>query len=344
MDARNLAPAADKERLTAIVQTILREPTAPFHEALVREAVAGLLRPLAGVTLREDRFGNLIAHYRGAGEATGTRYAFCAHMDHPGWVRSEPAGGEPWRFLGGVPADYLEANRGRVRPFGDFAMWDLPDCEVRDGRIYSRACDDLIGCGVIVATLEALSRDGTSSECLGLFTRGEEVGFAGAIELARDGWLAAEGWTVISLETSAERPPAKMGDGPIVRVGDKTSMFDATVTAELVATATAAGITFQRCLMSGGTCEATPFRLYGVRCGALCVALGNYHNCGLDRRIEAEYVSQVDFEGLVQLCVEVARRGATGAPDPDAELRRHLESRLTQYEPYYRRDRSPSRS
>ena len=130
-----------------------------------------------------------------------------------------------------------------------------------------------------------------------------------------------------------------MGEGPIVRVGDKTSMFDAAVTAELTATATAAGIIFQRCLMSGGTCEATPFRLYGARCGALCVALGNYHNCGPDRRIEAEYVSQGDFIGLVQLCVEVARRGAEGAPDPDAELRYRLEARLQQYQPFHRRDR-----
>ncbi len=343
MDPRNLAPAADKERLAAIVQTVLREPTAPFHEARVRMALTRLLQPLAGVTLREDGFGNLIAHYRGPGEgAEGTRYAFCAHMDHPGWVRPGPAGDESWRFLGGVPADYLEANRERIQPFGDFAMWDLPDCEVRDGRIYSRACDDLIGCCAIVATLEALSRENTPGECLGLFTRGEEVGFAGAIEMARDGWLKAGGWTVISLETSAERPPAKMGDGPIVRVGDKTSLFDPTVTAELVATATAAGVTFQRCLMSGGTCEATPFRLYGVRCGALCVALGNYHNCGPDQRIEAEYVSQSDFEGLVTLCTEVARRGAAGAPDPDAELRRHLEDRLTQYQPFHRRDRLPT--
>ena len=342
MDVRNLAPAADKERLAAIVQTVLREPTAPFHEARVRTALAGLLRPLVGVTLREDDFGNLIAHYRGPGGAGGVSYAFCAHMDHPGWVRPEPAGAEPWHFLGGVPADYLEANRERVRPFGDFAMWDLPDYEERDGRIYSRACDDLIGCAAIVATLETLSRDGASGECLGLFTRGEEVGFAGAIETARDGWLKAEGWTVISLETSAERPPARMGDGPIVRVGDKTSMFDPSVTAELVATATAAGITFQRCLMSGGTCEATPFRLYGVRCGALCVALGNYHNCGPDQRIEAEYVSASDFQGLGTLCIQVARRASAGAPDPDAELRRHLEDRLTQYQPYHRRDRSPS--
>ena len=344
MDDRNLAPAVDKERLTDIVRTILREPTAPFHEARVRATLVETLRPLAGVTLCEDAFGNLIARYHGPSEgAGGTRYAFCAHMDHPGWVRPEPAdSAEQWRFLGGVPADYLQANRERVRSFGDFAMWDLPECEERDGRIYSRACDDLIGCCVIVATLEALSRERAPGECLGLFTRGEEVGFAGAIEMARDGWLAAEGLTVISLETSAERPPARMGDGPIVRVGDKTSMFDPTVTAELTATATAAGVPFQRCLMSGGTCEATPFRLYGVRCGALCVALGNYHNCGPDQRSEAEHVSRSDFEGLVTLCIQVARRGATGAPDPDAELRRSLEDRLHQYQPYHRRDRSPA--
>ena len=147
------------------------------------------------------------------------------------------------------------------------------------------------------------------------------------------------GLTVVSLETSSERPPARLGDGPIVRVGDKTSVFDATVTAELAATATAAGITFQRCLMSGGTCEATAFRLYGVRCGALCVALGNYHNCGPDQRIEAEYVSQSDFEGLVALCVQVARRGADGAPDPDGVLRQEFETRLQPYQPYHRRDR-----
>ena len=340
MDTRTLAPTVDKERLLAIVQTILREPTAPFHEARVRHAIGGLLQACPQVTLREDDFGNLIAHYRGSATAGGATYAFCAHMDHPGWVRPEPVGDdEPWKFLGGVPASYLEANRERVRDFGDFAMWDLPDYELRDDRIYSRACDDLIGCAVIVATLETLADRNAPGECYGLFTRAEEVGFAGAIEMARDSWLREAGLTVISLETSSERLPAKMGDGPIVRVGDKTSMFDAAVTAELTATATAAGITFQRCLMSGGTCEATPFRLYGVRCGALCVALGNYHNCGPDQRIEAEYVSRSDFEGLVELCVQVAWRGASGAPDPDAELRQALEARLQQYQPYHRRDR-----
>ena len=109
--------------------------------------------------------------------------------------------------------------------------------------------------------------------------------------MARSGWLAEAGITVISLETSAELPPAKMGDGPIVRVGDRTAIFDPAVTAELLAAAEQAKISVQRCLMSGGTCEATAFQLCGVRAGALCVALGNYHNRGPELRIEPEFVS-----------------------------------------------------
>ena len=334
-----------KERLLATVEAILNQPTAPFHEAAVRSALAGLLRDHPRVQLREDDFGNLIAHYQGSG-ATGNqspaRYAFCAHMDHPGWVRPGGDGnGAASVFLGGVPKDYQEANRGRVREFGDFAMWDLPPFEQRDGKIYSRACDDLIGCAVIVATLEELSRTDAPGECYGLFTRAEEIGFAGAVEMARSGWLQAADVTVISLETSAERPPARMGDGAIVRVGDKTSVFDPGVTAELLAAAAEAKLSVQRCLMSGGSCEATAFRLYGVRCGALCVALGNYHNLGPETRIEPEFVSCDDVHGLAALCVALARYGATPLPDPDAAMRTVIEERIQPYTTYHHRDRFP---
>ena len=335
--------ATQKERLLEIVQTILREPTAPFHESYVREAIAALLAACPHIEVSTDPFGNLIAHYsNGSGHPAAVRkYALCAHMDHPGWVQPEEDGA-PLRFLGGVPAETQAANRESIKSYGPFAMWDLPECELREERIYSRACDDLIGCATIVAALERIEQAGFAGDCYGLFTRAEEVGFGGAIEMARSGWLAKAELTVISLETSAERPPAKMGDGPIVRVGDKTSIFDGTVTAELAATAAEAGITVQRCLMSGGTCEATPFRLYGVRCGALCVALGNYHNCAPDRRIDVEFVSVADVEGLVALCAELITR-STSLPDPDAALRTRLENNLSQYTPFRHRDQPAAR-
>jgi putative aminopeptidase FrvX len=323
----------DKERLLQIAESILLQPTAPFHEDRVRETILGLLRPCARVSMRQDAFGNIIAHYRGepapGAAVPPARWAFAAHMDHPGWVT--PPGGTERTFLGGVPAEYLAANRTRIRDFGDFAMWDLPAFEVRDERIHSRACDDLIGCAAIVATLEDLDRENQPCECYGLFTRAEEIGLLGAMKMAQSDWLAEAGLTVISLETSSELPPAQMGAGPIVRVGDRTSIFDPAVTAELLAAAEEGKITVQRCLMSGGTCEATAFQVYGVRCGALCVALGNYHNRGLDRRIEPEFVSVADFEGLTALCITLVS-GATGAGDAFCRLRERLERNLHRYD------------
>ncbi len=325
-----------KERLLEIARTILSCPTAPFHEAAVRAAIVDLLRPCPGVTLRQDDFGNLVASYQGPAAQPGPAFALCAHMDHPAWVSPDASATGERTFLGGVPAAYLEKNRARVRSFGPFAMWDLPPIEERDGRIYSRACDDLIGCVAIVAVLERLSAAAAPGAFYGLFTRAEEVGFAGAVEMARSGWFQRNEITVISLETSAERLPARMGDGPIVRVGDKTSVFDHVVTAELLAAAGRAGVTTQRCLMSGGSCEATAFRLYGVRCGAMCVALGNYHNCGPDERIEPEFVALEDVRGLAAVCLELACRPIDSL-DPDAVLRQQIENRLSQYLPYHDR-------
>ncbi len=165
-----------------------------------------------------------------------------------------------------------------------------------------------------------------------MFTRAEEVGFAGAIEMARSGWLQAEDVTVISLETSAERPGARMGEGAIVRVGDKTSVFDPAVTAESGSPCPPTDLPVQRCLMSGGSCEATAFRLYGVRCGALCVALGNYHNLGPDRRIEPEFVSLGDVEGLSALCVRWPGAARLRCPTSTPRSARGSKQRLSPYQ------------
>lgn len=328
-----------KDELLAIARVILSEPTAPFHEARVRTAIRGLLEDCPATELREDEFGNLIAHYRGAGATAPARWAFSAHMDHPGWVRPADDAQGDWKFLGGVEAEYLEANRERIREFGDFAMWDLPAFEIRGEQIHARACDDLIGCAAIVATLRELEQVKAPVECYGFFTRAEEVGFIGAMRMAQKGWIAEAGLTVVSLETSAERPPAKMGDGPILRVGDKTSVFDNAASMDITRAAAAGGLAIQRCLMAGGTCEGTAFQLYGVRSAALCIALGNYHNRAGDRRIEAEYVSIYDFYGLALLCTQIAQHGGN-SHDAYDDLRAKLETNLQDHAPYFRRDRA----
>ncbi len=313
----------DTADILAIARRILAQPTAPFHEDAVRREIRALLSDCPHVRLVEDRYGNLLAHYR-RGKAAA-RFAFAAHMDHPAYVGRE--------FLGGVPERYRK-KKPPTRKFGAFRMWDLPACEVRTGRIRSRACDDLIGCAAIVAALRELEHAGAECSAWGLFTRAEEVGFIGAIELAKSGRLP-KGVTVVSLETSSVKGgPVTIGGGPIIRVGDRTSIFDSAATAQLQAAAKGAGIPHQRALMQGGTCEATAYALFGYRTAAMCVALGNYHNCGARDRIASEYVSVADSLGMARLCVAAATAGDT---DPHGELRTALRKRLADHRRHFRK-------
>jgi putative aminopeptidase FrvX len=326
----------DSQAVFQLTRPIWEEPTAPFHEAGMRRVIHDLLAPLPHVSVEQDEFGNLIARYRHG--ARPARWAFAAHMDHPGWVR--PPGGRPgeWTFLGGVPETVRESHKTMIREFGDFAMWDLPVTEVRDGILHARACDDQGGCAAIVAMFHELERLGAEAEVYGFFTRAEEVGFVGAIQLARSGTFQEPRLTVVSLETSAERAPARIGAGPIVRVGDKTSLFDTRATEEILQIARDSGITVQRCLMAGGTCEATAFQLYGLTSAGLCVALGNYHNVTPDGRIGAEYISLDDLAGLVALCREIALRTEPAGRTRVAELlKARLEKEIEEFRPYYAR-------
>jgi putative aminopeptidase FrvX len=309
----------------ATARAILSQPTAPFHEDAVRAEIRKLLTGLPHVTLEEDDFGNLIATYQN-GPAKPT-LAFAAHMDHPGFVGRD--------FFGGVPASYLKKNKLKKK-FGAFSMWDLPAFEVRAGKIYSRACDDLIGCAAIVAMFLELERTNAKGACFGLFTRAEEVGFIGAIHLAKSQRLPLD-TLVISLETSSLKGgPVKLGAGVIIRIGDKTSVFDSAGSALLQNAAKQAELPHQRALMQGGTCEATAFPMYGYRAAAMCVALGNYHNCAPNEKIGSEFVGVSDAVGMAQLCVATVK-GAAKAPDPLAALKKRLDQTVKDHRKYFRK-------
>ena len=310
----------DQNALLDVTRSLLECPTAPTFEARVRAQIRALIEDLPSITVVEDPFGNLIVLYQGSDAPA--RFAFTAHMDHPGW-RLRP----DKEFLGAVP-DRLLAT-APIHEFGDFGMWDLPAFLLEGDRIHSRACDDLIGCATIVATLRDLSAAKAAASVYGLFTRAEEVGFIGAIQLAKSRALPSD-VTVISLETSAVWPPATIDAGPIIRVGDRISVFDPATTEYFVEIAKSQNRPHQRCLMAGGTCEGTAFQTYGYRSGALCIALGNYHNCAPDDRIATEYVSLSDMVGLVELCAAIAQ-DQTPAVDPAAARKKGFEQLLLKY-------------
>ncbi len=212
-------------------------------------------------------------------------------------------------------------------PTGTIGMWDLPAMELRGGRIVSRACDDLVGVAAALASMQQLARSRMPVDVSALITRGEEAGFTGTLAACAGGSLPRDAWFV-GIETSKAQSGAELGDGVVVRVGDRSWLFDPVLTGQVASVA--AGLARQdrhfryvRQLMPGGTCETTPLGVWGYRAAALCLPLANYHNQGGGGRIRAEAVDVGDFASLVKLLV------AIGRSDEDADTARgQLKQRL----------------
>ena len=235
-------------------------------------------------------------------------------------VRRDPTSGELEALL----------RAAKDVPAGAFGMWDLPAFRrsARDrGVLESRAVDDLAGVAAALALLDAIDRIDPRRrvDVRALFTRGEEVGFIGALAVARARRLPQRA-RIVSLEASKAFAHAPQGGGPILRVGDRTSSFDDGLTRWMARVATVlagprgSGFRWQRRLMDGGTCEATAFQLYGYRSAALCVPLGNYHNMSEDGAIRLESIHAAALVGLVRLLEGLVRHDgdcpAPGASDP----------------------------
>jgi len=308
-------------------------PTAPLHEAHVRACLLERLKDLPHVTTRVDEFGNLHASYEHAA-ADREPFRVVAHMDHPGFVVHRKDGREELHFAGGVEEGYFAGKEivfyhektrqplGRAVIAGTsfsedvkcvtldraipaeatFAMWDLPKARCTKRLFLSPVCDDLAQVSTVLALLRRLARGEGRGSVHALFTRAEEIGFAGALAALKSKTPLAP-MPTLSLETSKARGFARVEGGPVVRVGDRLSIFDSRITHWLETAfrdlqAARPGAVYQRLLMGGGTCEASVFHRAGLPTGALCVALNNYHNMGPGAALRAESISLRDWQGL----------------------------------------------
>ena len=233
---------------------------------------------------------------------------------------------------------------------GDVATWLLPPAEVDpDGLVHTHACDDLAALAAALSAMDVLrslnARGEPTEDVRLIFTRSEEIGFTGAIAACKHETIPADA-RVVALENSRSFADSPIGGGPIVRVGDRMSIFDPRLTAACAkraeeisghaATPTAsqknsetAGWRWQRKLMAGGACEATVFCAYGYQATCLCLPLGNYHNmAGLAAlqdgtyddaalgppRAAREFIHVDDYAGLVDLLVAIGQRLPEGDP------------------------------
>ena len=188
------------------------------------------------------------------------------------------------------------------------SVWKLRD------RLYTKAADDLVGVFAILQTAAWwFAKKPSSAAFLGLLTRAEEVGFVGAVGHLELGWWrgAKRPLLAVSLEASRTLPGARIGGGPIVRLGDRRTVFNADSLQVLTQLAQQQLRTqFQRRVMDGGACEGTATTAYGIPTIAMSVPLGNYHNQGFEggpdcRAEEApapEFVHLDDLRGMMKLC------------------------------------------
>lgn len=353
---RSTGVLSDDARVRALgfVQALLEAPTAPYFEDGPLRVVRRFAAERKGLEIAQDRHANVMVTWPGVSRRRAEpALAFSAHLDHPAFhyagrrgdeYRATFHGGVPTRFLPGsdlrffdtagtaratarvrsaatksdgtVEAELADVRGRLVRPA--FGVFDLADGVMRGTRLHARACDDLVGAAAILAALDTCWREREPRPLAGIFTRAEETGFVGCIGLLEQRFLSP-GLAVVGLECSPRRSTAIVGRGPVIRVGDRMSVFDPAITLDLQDAAARVGarapaFRVQRALMDGGSCESTAYNAWGIRAGALCLALGNYHNCGPGGRIAPEFVDWNDFEGLVALLVECARSSASGAP------------------------------
>ena len=329
-------------------------PTASGLEGAVIAWARSWVRRRADLRLVEDSGGNLLITQKGGHNRDPVLAV--AHMDHPAFVVTDVSGREAiFEFRGGVRAEYFDraivefvtglGSDGQVISYqpatrtgtlqvtgpspraGDIARWRLPTRR-GEGRVFAPACDDLAGCAAALAALDRARRRSDLRHFGVLLTRGEEMGFLGAIHAAKTGVIPA-GARILSIETSRSSADAPIGGGPVIRVGDAATVFDHELTNRVSEAVAGSGLRHQRKLMAGGVCEATAFGAYGFQTTGLCLPLGNYHNMGNLDQVEAgggkarlmpEEVSLADFHGLVDLLIV-----ATSGVDADWDLPRRLD-------------------
>ena len=347
-----------------LLKTLCSIPTAPFAERRVVKFVEDFVAKRKELSLRRDKSGNLLIERKST--SRHPRWVFTAHMDHPGFVAGPMLG--PKRlsadFRGWVKIDFVRGARvrffddqgeipgivahakavsydhlnvpGKVivrvdRPVapGSPGMFDQGPGRYAGKKFLSRVCDDLAGAAACLQMLDRLSQTKPRCPVAVLLTRAEEEGFIGCVAVCENQSLLKKSDRVIAIECSAVQPFAPQGDGVILRVGDKASIFNSSLTYFMAQQADNLAkkrktFRWQRALMPGGTCEATVYDIFGYTAASLCVPLGNYHNMDTKRgKIGPEFIDLSDWKNMVELFVQLALHGHEYQPG-HADLKKRI--------------------
>lgn len=182
--------------------------------------------------------------------------------------------------------------------------------------VYTKAADDLVG----AFTIATVAAECKGANFLAILTRAEEVGWVGATHHFDLGWWVQRRRPLlcVSLEASRTIPGALIGAGPVVRLGDYATPFDAGSLQVLsrLALKVLPG-KHQRKLMDGGSCEGTVAMAHQLPTIGLSIPLGNYHNQSFEGGPGSrgklgpapEFVHLDDVKGMGELCRAILQPG-----------------------------------
>lgn len=344
-------------------------PTAAGHEHRVIAWIEKWIKRRKNLKLERDRSGNLfITCAKKPRGKTAPRPVFItAHLDHPAFVVTKVVSEYTveLEFRGGVHDPYFDhaaveiidaknnAHSATIttldasaKPFkkvtaelreettaaireGDIARWKLPEPSIENGLLHTHACDDLAAAAAALGALDILHRRKGMEHIGVLFTLAEEVGFVGTLAACKTKSIPKTA-RLICLENSRSFAESPIGAGPILRVGDRISVFDPRLTNRigdlmLEHQKNHPEFKWQRKLMPGGACEATAFSAYGYESTCVCLPLGNYHNMqDIDgvlagtrpARVGLEYIAVDDYHGLVDLLILTCEQLDAGEVKP----------------------------
>lgn len=189
--------------------------------------------------------------------------------------------------------------------FGAFAF---DGYKYRNGYVHTRCADDLAGCVMALGALIDVKK--SKVPAIAVFTRAEEVGFVGCLHMIKSKVVSLN-TMVVSLEASRTLPGALLGEGPVIRLGDASTLFDSNFSlfiqkqAQEIKTKDSK-FKFQKRIMDGGSCEATALSQFGYKTMGLAVPLKNYHNMGV-KGPAPEIIHLDDADNGRKLLAQVAK-------------------------------------
>lgn len=166
--------------------------------------------------------------------------------------------------------------------------------------ISARGLDDRFGCLVLLKVLEALKDEALPFRITFIWTVKEEIGLHGAKGIAAtmkiDYAIAVDAYTCADLpEVPFHYAPARLGEGPVLRVVDNLAMADTFLRKFFQEVCKKHGIPLQAAMTGGGT-DGSALQQAGIPMLAVSVAFRYMH-------APVEMIHRKDFEQLVEMLV-----------------------------------------